>query len=104
MVSDVSNHPVHILNEGGTLMPSAFIPYCSFETSLSILGEFVPNMTFPVCKMFKPIVYEGHICYTLQISKVIRKKSDFYQGKEGGLMLIIDTNTSSENVSTFHMA
>ena len=92
LVAEVSTHPVHMLNSNGSLMPSAFIPYCSFGENLAFLGEYVNNMTFPVCNMFQPTAFKGHLCYSLEISKMLITKRDNFQGKESGLMMIFDMN------------
>ena len=93
VMSIVNNHPVHIIGQNGSLMPSAFIPFCSLGTKFALLGEYLPNMTFPVCNMFQPTVYKGQLCYSLEIRKNIYLERELFQGKESGLMLILDTNS-----------
>ena len=82
-----------MINTNGSLMTSSFIPFCSLGTDFSVLGEYVTNLTFPVCTMFQATVYKGNLCYSLERSKVIKPKRDVFQGKESGLMLILDTNS-----------
>ena len=80
------NNPPHILNKEGKLVPSALIPFCSFNSILE--GKFLANISFPVCDLFDPVVHDGKLCYQLDMAKKIYKES-----KKGiGLTLIIDAN------------
>ena len=91
-MSEVSNHPVHMIDQNGFLMPSSLIPFCSLGTQLELLGEYVTNMTLPVCNAFLPTVYEGQLCYKLEISNILSLKRDLSQGKESGIMMLLDMN------------
>ena len=88
----MSNHPVHMMGKNYSLMPSSFIPFCSFGTHLSLLSSLGTNMTFPVCNMFKPTIYNGQLCYRLDISKTTLKSRAVFQGKSSGVMFILDLN------------
>ena len=68
VASAISNHPVAVQNEHGYIQPSAFIPFCSFGAKL--IGKEVPNMTFPVCDIFYPTVYEGQQCYRVDVKMI----------------------------------
>ena len=85
----MSNHPVAIYDKNGQIQPSAFIPFCSFGAKM--MGPEVPNMTFPICDIFEPTVYEGNLCYKVDIKK--HPGQTVFQGKESGLMLLIDVNS-----------
>ena len=37
-VSRLTNHPVHIQDEDGTLFPTALIPFCEFGGDLNVMG------------------------------------------------------------------
>ena len=91
----MSNHPVAIYDEQGQIQPSAFIPFCSFGAKM--IGSKVPNMTFPVCNISKPTVYEGRLCYEVLVGK--RSGQTVFEGKESGLMLLIDVN-SEKSIDT----
>ena len=60
-----------------------------------MIGTKVPNMTFRVCDIFQPTVYKGglhddHLCYQANAKKT--PGQIFFEGKESGLMLLIDNN------------
>ena len=87
--ASMSNHPVAIYDREGQIQPSAFIPFCSFGAKM--MGPEVPNMTFPICDIFEPTVYEGHLCYQVNAEK--GRGQTVFEGKESGLMLLIDVNS-----------
>ena len=86
--ASMSNHPVAIYNKQGQMEPSAFIPFCSFGADM--IGTKVPNMTFPVCDIFVPTVYEGRQCYQFDAERIPGWR--VFKGKENGLMLLVDAN------------
>ena len=67
---------------------SAFMPFCSYASSLERLGAIYPDLTsIPVCNSFKPTLLNGEICYTLKLDlKAIK-------GITGGLIMLLDYNT-----------
>ena len=88
LMARVSLHPPSIYDKEQNISPSALIPFCSFGAK--ILGSKVENMTFPVCDIFEPTVFQGCLCYQAD-----PKKSDgqhVYEGKKSGLMMMIDVN------------
>ena len=68
-------------------MPSALIPFCSFNSVIK--GKAVPNMPFPVCDLFDPVVHNGKLCFQMDMT-VKMPSAKTVQGK--GLTLIIDAN------------
>ena len=68
-------------------MPSAVIPFCSFGSVLK--GKAIPNMSFPVCDLFDPVVLDGKLCFQMEMTKKMPKENTV-QGE--GLTLIIDAN------------
>ena len=52
----MSNHPVVMYNQQGQMHPLTCIPFCAFGANL--IGMKWPNMTFHVCNIFEPTVYE----------------------------------------------
>ena len=81
------NNPPHIEDKEGQILPSALIPFCAFGSVLQ--GKVLTNISFPVCNLFDPVVYDGKLCYQVDLSKKIPKETTT-QGK--GLTLIIDAN------------
>ena len=81
------NNPPHLLDKKGKIMPSALIPFCTFDSVIK--GKVMPNMSFPVCDLFDPVVHEGKLCYQMDMTKKMTKESTV-QGN--GLTLIIDVN------------
>ena len=58
-------------------------------------------MTFPVCNVFEPTVYEGRLCYQFDVIKKNLGQTAF-EGKSSGLMLIIDSNSEKSIDITDH--
>ena len=65
-------------------MPSALIPFCSFNSVMK--GKSWPNMSFPVCDLFDPVVHEGRLCYQMDMAEKMPKEK-IVQGD--GLTLLI---------------
>ena len=45
----MTNHPVHIVTEGGRMSPSAFIPFCELGGNMSLMGIKIDQFDVPVC-------------------------------------------------------
>ena len=89
--AELSSHPVHLKTRNGTILPSAFIPFCAYKTDLLMLGERITGLKFPVCNKFKPTVLDGQLCYTLDLSSTLPNTMTL-DGKEGELTLLLDYN------------
>ena len=89
--SSVSQHPPHLVDPSGSLQPSAFIPFCSYQTNLSMLGSTINTFSFPVCTAFEPSILHGDLCYTLDMEKVPGAKLS-ESGKAKGIMIVLDPN------------
>ena len=93
----VSNHPLAMWGKDGKISPSALVPFCSFGSEM--IGAQMSNMTFPMCDVFEPTVYDGQLCYQADVKKHPGQK--VFEGKESGLMLLIDVNAErSVNFAT----
>ena len=87
------NHPVHILNEKGILQPTALIPFCSFAGNMKILGQKLKGFSVPVCTAFKPTLFNGKMCYSVNVNDVlVKEKIAVKYGEMNGLSLLIDVN------------
>ena len=101
----ITNHPVHIFDEDGTLSPSAFIPFCQFAENISAMGRESNLFKIPVCNSFQAKISYDHLCYEVDIHEVLGR--EFFKSHELqlGLSLLIDTNfnrqyTLQEKVNT----
>ena len=50
-----------------------------------------------ICDKFEPIILEGQLCYSLDIAKLVKKRSK--SGKSDGLFLLLDPNPYQRNVT-----
>ena len=87
MSKELTQHPVHLVGRHGESLPSAFIPFCAYQSSA--LGQRIKELNFTACNSFKPTVLTGQLCYSIEPPKAPTKA-----GKNFGLLLIIDPHTS----------
>ena len=66
---NVSNHPVHLVNEKGELSPSAFIPYCEFGGNMSSMGVKIEEFNIAVCNTFQTKVLNDQLCYEVDLNR-----------------------------------
>ena len=89
----MSLHPIHLTpDKEGNLPPSALVPFCSYQGNYNLLGERRPepdNLTF--CSKFEPTVFDGQLCYSLDVAQ-IGKKASTKAGKSNGLFFLVDPN------------
>ena len=97
---ELSLHPVHLVPDNeGELPPSALVPFCSYQSDNDVLGQRnigLNNLT--VCDKFEPTIHEGHLCYSLDIGKSVKRSSK--AGKINGLRVLLDPNPFRLNVTT----
>ena len=91
MLHQLSNHPVHIVNEWGELSPSAFIPFCEFGGNMSAMGVKIDLFDVPVCNSFKAKVLNDQLCYEVDPNNFIDKTNGLKYFKLG-LVLVLDFN------------
>ena len=72
--------------------PSAFIPFCQFGGKM--FGKKISHFSERVCSGFKPKLFEGEICFSLDINK-INDRPPIKQGRKFGLRLLLDYNEES---------
>ena len=84
----MSLYPPHLIDSGGSLTPAALIPFCAYQTNMSLLGQTRPDLPFPVCDQFQPTVLEGQRCYTLDLNSTSKKETK--SGLKNGLLLLLD--------------
>ena len=68
-MAELSSHPVHLTSKRA---PSAFIPFCAYQTDMLALGEYIEGLEFPV---FTPILHRGQRCYTKDVSSLLQIQS-----------------------------
>ena len=87
-VQNIINHPVHIKDEKGSMMPSAFIPFCTIGSD--ILGDKMNRFSQPVCTLFKPQILKGQMCYQMDLKDVANVSLSKWEEK--GLIFLMDYN------------
>ena len=87
----MSNHPPHIINEDGTLSPSAFIPFCEFGGNMSVMGVKIDQFDVPVCNSFQAKILNNQLCYEVDLYKIFTKDI-IKKGVKIGLIILIDHN------------
>ena len=92
---EVSLHPPHLLDSSGSLTPAALIPFCAYQTNMTLLGQKIEETNFISCSLFKPTVLEGQLCYELNLSSL--EIEDAGAGKRAGLMIVLDSGELSDD-------
>ena len=95
---NISAHPVHILDSNGQTNPSALIPFCLVGDKL--IGEIADGFSQPVCNIFTPKMFEGQLCYSVNLNK-IEPRPEFGNGPDKGLTLLVDLNEERSVESAF---
>ena len=91
-VQKLSTHPVHILDGGKVMSPSAFIPFCSFGGNMSALGTRIDMINLPVCTSFQEQVFNDQLCYQIDVNKLIKLNVAAEDRSKLGLTFAIDIN------------
>ena len=84
-----ANQPAHIVNAGGNLSSSAFIPFCAFAGDMSVVGSTVEGFSLPVCKIFQPRDLEGQICFSTNLSSIEKLPSPDQGSNKGRIQVIM---------------
>ena len=94
----MSLHPPHLINSNGSLTPAGLIPFCAYQTNMTLLGQTRQDLPFTVCSHFKPTVLEGQLCYSLDLSSI--KTENSKPGERAGLFILIDQGVADEESET----
>ena len=78
-------------DDHGHITPSAFIPFCSIGSNMSLLGTYMEKISHPICKAFKPKMLEGQKCYELDLTNMTDTVT-FTKGEINGLTFLMDYN------------
>ena len=84
----MSLHPPHLLDSSGSLTPAALIPFCAYQTNMTLLGKRKEGLKFTVCSKFKATLLDGQLCYSLNLSSIQTLKSK--PGEKASLMIFLD--------------
>ena len=89
----ITNHPVHIFEENGTMSPSAFLPFCQFGTNMLSMGLQTKMFKMPVCNDFQAKIFYNQLCYEVDPDKFINRNLPYFDKElKLGLSLLVDTN------------
>ena len=55
----VSHHAPHLIDSSGSLTPAALIPFCAYQTNMTLLGQKTEGINFIACSQFQPTLLEG---------------------------------------------
>ena len=89
----MSLHPPHLVDTHGSLIPAALIPFCAYQTNMTLLGRKTQGINFTACSQFQPTVLEGQLCYALNLTSIYTGKTR--EGKKGGLLILLDQGGQS---------
>ena len=84
----MSLHPPHLIDSSGSLTPAALIPFCAYQTDMTMLGQTNHALNSVVCSKFKPTVLKGQLCYSIDSSSLPNVETK--EGMKNGLVLILD--------------
>ena len=84
-------HPPHLIGAHNEQMPSALIPFCSYQSE--VLGKTIQGYNLLACNSFEPSLINGRLCYSLKD----QLKGKTRHGKKNGLMLMIDPGQIMDN-------
>ena len=88
---------MHIIDNKGTLSPSAFIPFCSFGENMEIVGTQIEGFSDPICNSFVPNVHLNQLCYKIELER-FRSNKDIKNQLKDGLVMILDYNENRQFV------
>ena len=94
-LTEVSLNPPHLIGSSGFLTPAALIPFCAYQTNMTLLGQTRQDLPFTVCSQFKPTVLEGQLCYSLDMSNIKTTKSKAGTNS-AGLLFLLDQGSAKE--------
>ena len=69
----VTNHPVHLVDNNGSINPTALVPFCSLSDDFSAMGVKIDQMDVPVCNSFRPKIVRDQLCYSVDLNKIKKR-------------------------------
>ena len=70
---ELINHPAHIIDQDGSLSPSALIPFCWYGRNKAI-GVKHDKFKVPVCSGFEKVQRNNQICYEFNPGNVLKNE------------------------------
>ena len=95
----LNNHPVHLVDNKGTLSPPAFIPFCSFGNDIDSMSMKIENFSLPVCNSFRAVLHKDQLCFEVDLEK-FKRKDNLKEQLINGLVLILDYNEDKSMLSS----
>ena len=90
------NHPVHIVKDDGlSLSPSAFIPFCEFGGEMSAMGVKIDQFNVPVCNSFQEKILNDQLCYEVDL-EIFKDSDNLDMQLKLGLVFIMDYNEDKQ--------
>ena len=94
MANKVSLHTPHLVDPSGSLTPAALIPFCAYQTNMTLLGQKTDGISFTACSKFQPTVLEGQLCYSLNLNMIARGTTG--AGLDNGIFILLDSGISEQ--------
>ena len=90
-LQNLNNHPLHIFDKDGTILPSAFIPFCQIGVVKNYIGKEHDLFDLPVCHAFERKQLSGQLCYEIDMEKNTNS-SITTDDLRAGLTFFVDLN------------
>ena len=81
----------HLIGTSGKLTQAALVPFCAYQTNMSLLGQTRHDLPFTTCNHFKPTILGGQLCHSLKLNFSTTHESNV--GRKFGVLLMIDEGT-----------
>ena len=96
---EVSLPPPHLIDSSGSLTPAALIPFCAYQTNMTLLSQPTQvKLAFDICSGFQPTLLEGQLCYSMDLSLIDHPQTR--GGLQNGLVLILDPGFKEDEEET----
>ena len=90
------------MDDRGRMLPTAFIPFCSYKSSTLFLGEVEKDLEFTPCNGFQSTILNGQLCYSIDLGNLTKAKSK--TSKAEGLLMILDRGLTNEQDGSFTLS
>ena len=94
----VINHPAHIVDKYGKVLPSAFIPFCEFGLDKSKIGIKIDLFDDFICNAFEPKIHDDQLCYEVDLNRY-KDENNLESQLKDGLSFVLDFNKERQWVT-----